>query len=283
MLKDFLRLLTFSLILGTATFANAEFQDVRIVAANLTSGNHQSYDPGHGGRILKGLKPDIILIQEFNSKDIDAFVDDVCGTDFEWTIEPHSGGIPNGIISRWPIVESGEWKDPHISNRDFSWARIDIPGPVDLWAVSVHFKAGGEKTRRKKQAATLLQHLDAIPDGDYLVVGGDFNTTNMREPCIQILNREVSSKHRPSDKNGRIGTNASRKKPYDLVLPDDDLEAFHVPVVFGSLPSYPNGLVFDTRVFPKLALVAPAQKGDSGAPFMQHMAVVKDFRVPTGN
>jgi len=37
------------------------------------------------------------------------------------------------------IVEAGEWDDPRVGNRDFAWARIDIPGPVDLWAVSVHF------------------------------------------------------------------------------------------------------------------------------------------------
>jgi hypothetical protein len=48
---------------------------VRVVAANLTSSNDQSYSPsngnhsnpeGAGARILKGLKPDIVLIQEFN-------------------------------------------------------------------------------------------------------------------------------------------------------------------------------------------------------------------------
>jgi hypothetical protein len=40
--------------------------------------------------------------------------------------------IANGSISRWPILESGEWDAPLRGTRDFVWARIDIPGPKDL-------------------------------------------------------------------------------------------------------------------------------------------------------
>jgi hypothetical protein len=36
------------------------------MAANLSSGNNQSYDPGEGARIFQGLKPDIVMIQELN-------------------------------------------------------------------------------------------------------------------------------------------------------------------------------------------------------------------------
>src|SRR5215467_14104381 len=40
--------------------------NLRVMAANLTSGSSQSYDPGEGLRIFEGLKPDVVLIQEFN-------------------------------------------------------------------------------------------------------------------------------------------------------------------------------------------------------------------------
>jgi hypothetical protein len=43
---------------------------------------------------------------------------------------------------------------------------------------------------------------------------------------------------------------------------------------------FPHGLVFDSRVFEPLGGVAPVQRNDSGVPFMQHMAVVRDFRIP---
>jgi hypothetical protein len=44
--------------------------------------------------------------------------------------------------------------------------------------------------------------------------------------------------------------------------------------------SFPHGLVFDSRVFEPLDRVPPVQRGDSGLRFMQHMAVVRDFRIP---
>ena len=42
---------------------------IRLMAANITSGNNQSYDGGHGTRIFQGLDPDIVMIQEFNYGD----------------------------------------------------------------------------------------------------------------------------------------------------------------------------------------------------------------------
>ncbi len=35
---------------------------IRIMAANLTSENFSSYDPGEGNRIFQGLDPDIALV-----------------------------------------------------------------------------------------------------------------------------------------------------------------------------------------------------------------------------
>ena len=43
--------------------------------------------------------------------------------------------------------------------------------------------------------------------------------------------------------------------------------------------SFPNGLVFDSEIYTPLAEVSPVQFGDSHVPNMQHMAVVKDFRI----
>ncbi len=39
---------------------------LRVAAANLTSGNQQSYDPGNGIRILQGINADVVLMQEVN-------------------------------------------------------------------------------------------------------------------------------------------------------------------------------------------------------------------------
>lgn len=257
---------------------------LRVMAANTTSGTQQSYDPGHGTRIFQGTDPDIVLLQEFNvgnnsAADLRAWVDTAFGTQFHYSREA-GAQIPNGVVSRWPIIASGEWDDPRVSNRDFAWARIDVPGPTDLWAVSVHLLTTNS-TERNAEARALVQFIKAqVPAGAYLVIGGDLNTGSRGESCIGTLSQVVSTSGPwPADKNGNDNTNARRNEPYDWVLVDADLKPWQVPTVIGS-STFPAGLVVDTRVYSSLAEISPAQSGDSGASYMQHMAVIKDFRIP---
>ena len=67
-----------------------------------------------------------------------------------------TGQIPNAVVSRYPILDGGHWADPKANNRDFAWARIDIPGPVDLWAISVHLLTSGS-SKRKAEASELAR------------------------------------------------------------------------------------------------------------------------------
>jgi endonuclease/exonuclease/phosphatase family metal-dependent hydrolase len=257
---------------------------IRIVAANLTSGNGQDYDLGHGARILKGLQPDIVLIQEFNylsntPANFRAWVDENFGPTFSYVREPVAVQIPNGIISRYPILASGAWTDADVSNRKFMWARIDIPGPKDLWAISVHFLTTSS-SNRNSQASQVLNYIAAqgVPASDYVTLGGDFNTDSRTESCLNTLSSYfTTSGPFPVDQSGNGNTNANRNKPYDWVIADTDLHAVRTSVILGA-NTFPNGLVFDSRVYTPLP--PPVLVGDSGAPSMQHMAVVRDFLIP---
>lgn len=256
---------------------------IRVVAANLTSGNGQNYDPGDGLRILDGLNPDIVLMQEMNygsnaPQTLRRMVDTAFGPEFDY-YRAETGSLPNGVISRWPILEAGTWSDAEVGNRGFTWARIDVPGPLDLWAVSLHLLTsnGGTRTREANQ---LVEYIQAqVPEADLLVVGGDLNTNTRNEGAVGALAAVVSAQRTPTDGDGNSDTNSSRSKPYDWVLPDPDLELHHTAVRIAD-QVFPEGLVFDTRVFQPMSAVPPAQAGDSDAPQMQHMAVVRDFLVP---
>ncbi|WP_224250002.1 lamin tail domain-containing protein [Hyalangium gracile] len=257
---------------------------VRLMAANTTSGNLQSYDPGEGIRIFKGTKPDVVMIQEFNYGDnsataIRTFVNNAFGTTFSYYREA-GAQIPNGVISRWPIIAAGEWDDTQVSNRDFAWARIDVPGPKDLWVVSVHLLTASSSVRNT-EATNLVNFIKAnIPTGDYLAIGGDFNTDSRSESCFSTFSQVVSTASPyPADRNGNTNTNAARGKPYDHVLVDGDLRQYQVATVIGG-STFSSGLVVDTRVYSPLAEISPALSGDSGATNMQHMAVIKDFLIP---
>lgn len=272
------------LVVGLFPSPLQALERVRVMAANLTSGNGQSYDPGHGIRIFQGLTPDIVLIQEFNYGDdspesIRELVDAAFGSEFYYYREDY-GSIPNGIISRYPILEAGEWNDTQVGDRDFAWARLDVPGPADLWAISLHLltTSSGE---RNSEAQALVKLIDQyIPDDDLLVLGGDFNTSSRTESCINTLSKVVVTKGPyPVDQEDNDNTNESRSKPYDWVLADTDLHALRTATVIGS-SQFPDGLVLDSEVYEPLEEIAPVEYGDSHAQNMQHMAVVRDFLLP---
>ncbi len=257
---------------------------LRVVAANLSTGNNQNYDAGQGVRILQGLDADVILMQEMNrgsnnAAAIRGLVDDVCDGQCNYVRGPQAQ-IPNGVLSRLPILECGSWQDPEVDNRNFVWARIDVPGEADLWAISVHLLTESA-SKRDDEADALLAHIqDNVPASDLMVLGGDFNTNSRSESALSKLASlfETVGPH-PADQEGDGDTNAGRDKPYDWILADGDLFPFQVPVEIGAT-LFPSGAVIDTRVYDPLSDIAPAQTGDSAASGMQHMAVVKDFALP---
>ncbi len=285
---------------------------IRAVAGNVTSGNRQSYDLGHGIRIIQALKPDVVMLQEFNYNNDNEesfnelvelmFQDPGCLTSTPkrcYYYSAQEGSLPNGILSKYPIVESGFWDDTQISNRALNYVRVDIPGDKDLWLISVHLATTTSK--RVNAARNLVDGIRAnIPEDAYILLGGDFNTNSRyiktdgtySEETLNILDDifYLDGPH-PTDRYEEEGTNAGRDNPYDWVLATPNLKEYQVTTNYCdfelpdnslSVCNYPNGLVFDTRDFSSTDLTryfSPALTGDSDASQMQHMAVVKDFDI----
>jgi endonuclease/exonuclease/phosphatase family metal-dependent hydrolase len=260
---------------------------VTVMAANLT-GQSQRYEEPQI-RILQGLRPDIAALQEFrygesSAVEIRAFVDLAFGPDFSYyressATEPYS--IPNGIVSRFPIVDSGCWDDAVLPDRGFAWARIRLPGTNDLYVVSVHFKASAgadNSLKRATEASNLLELVQAsFPTDAWIVVAGDLNTGSRGDQALATLKTLLSDAPIPTDamSGGNEKTNLDRDRPYDYVLPSFSLTNRLAPVVVGGR-CFSNGLVFDSRVFSPLEAVPPVQLADSTN--CQHMAVLKSFR-----
>jgi len=256
------------------------------MSANITSGNNQQYDTP-GIDIFQGLKPDIVAIQEFNyggnaQADFDAFVNLAFGPGFSWFRESGSGfTIPNGIISRYPITASGSWDDPVLGNRGFAWAKIALNSSNDLYVISVHLFSGGTDTDRNTEAQTIVNHINNdFPPGAWVIVAGDFNTSSRSESALGTFGTVLSDNPVPTDAEvgGDPDTNSNRNHPYDYLLPSFSLTNRLTPVVLAS-HTFPNGLVFDSRVYTPLSDVPPVVASDSGAVNMQHMAVIKDFQI----
>jgi PKD repeat protein/endonuclease/exonuclease/phosphatase family metal-dependent hydrolase len=264
---------------------------VGVMAANLTSGNNQSYlTPGLD--IFAGLKPDVVAIQEFNYTSVTTngvntpaafreMIDTAFGTNFVYYREPYAanGDIPNGIISRYPILASGSWVDTQVANRGFAWAQINLPGTNNLYFVSVHLLTTSA-ANRETEASNLMALIQAnFPSNAWIIVAGDFNTDTRTEAAIVTLSAIVSDTPIPVDNLGNSDTSINRDHPHDYVLDSYSMTNTFTPVVLPS-NTFSNGLVFDSRVYTPLGDVPPIQLGDSGADGMQHMPVVKDFLVP---
>ena len=267
--------------------------DLGIMAANL-NGNTQSYQP-FALRIFQGLTPDIVAIQEFNYTSTNGLemntpaalremVDTAFGTNFVYYREPYTSGgdIPNGIISRYPILAAGSWVDTvqSQSNRGFAWAQIALPGTNGLYVVSVHLLTSSA-TARSSEAANLKSLIQSnFPSNAWIVVAGDFNTdTRTESTTMTTFDSYLSDNPVPADNNGNSNTSQNRNHPHDYVLPSFNLTNFETATVFPS-HSFPNGLVFDSTVYTPLSDVPPVQFGDSTN--AQHMAVMKDFSIPAG-
>lgn len=283
-MNSFKNVAEFILLAAIIVTAPVHADIVRIMAANISSGNYQSYE-AEGIRIFQGLDPDIVMIQEFTyrSGTLRDLVDTAFGTTFDYMVEPGDENIPNGIVSRYPILSSGEWEDPEVSDRDFAWAVIDIPGDINLQCISVHFKADSSSgSIRTAEAEAILDLIaDNFDPNAYIILAGDINAQSVGENVLTVLDTELNvSTHIPVDQLGNRFTNEPRNSPYDWVIPNDMLDARHITLTIGS-SSYPNGLVFDSAVYTPLSEVSPVQYGDSHVPFMQHMAVMKAFDIPT--
>ena len=269
---------------------------IRFMAANITSGSKQSYDEGHGIRIFQALKPDIVLIQEFKygndtDADISKFVHETFGASYEYY--RGTGSIPNGIISRYPIIDSGGWSSNVVSDRRWEWAVIDIPGSKNLLAVSLHLHTDDNAQEMTPLITKIKSKMNLDATEYYLVAGGDFNTKKRSNVAKKFEPTfSVSTTHYPVDQNGNGNTNARRANPYDWVLFSPDLDKLETDIVIGK-HTYPDGHVFDSRVYGgvkgykcsehgganELEDVTPVLGADSGSTNMQHMAVIRDVQI----
>ena len=264
------------------------YVDIRFMTANLTTGNYQNYDNGDGIRIMKSVSPDIILVQEFNyNAGHRAMTDLVCGTSCTYFVgATYAVGneIPNGIISRYPLLSTGSEQSPKYDNRGWDWAIIDIPGDKDLLVFSLHLHSKQEKAEFYEMDELARFIKEKASEGDYyLAFGGDFNIT-YRETAEEAFAGigVIDASYFPIDQDGNDDTNNNRNKPYDWIVFNKTLNRMEIPITIGT-HTYSHGHVIDTRIYDsyhELHLLPGVEANDSNG--SQHMAVIRDVRIYTG-
>ncbi|MDD2237414.1 MAG: hypothetical protein PHG65_09445, partial [Kiritimatiellae bacterium] len=256
-----------------------------IAAANLssqTSASETCYRPA-AGRLFEGVAPDVVAIQEFNvtnNGDYSSrrdFVDQHFGTNFYYYAETNRL-YPNGVISRWPILEAGTWNDVELYDREFVWATIDLPGERRLNVVSVHIKAGSTEddiTRRINEARQLTNYIaTTFSSTNYTALCGDFNLVDRSEPTLTVLTNLFPYTRTPKDQYGYKNTSRNRETPFDWVMPNPLLDA-HSTTTHVDGTAFPDGAIFDSRMW--TTPPHPILTNDSLETGIQHMLVLRAF------
>ncbi len=252
-----------------------------IATANLSDSTTQAYRDS-GIRHLQALDPDILAIQEFNYQGgttADLVHRMFPANDRDFCRERGGARLPNGVVSRFPIVAWGQWEDPYVKNRQLFWATVRLPGGTKLHVVSVHL-VQNRANRRIPEADYLVQCIrEKFPRNDYIVLCGDLNTSGRETGVMAVLGRIFDLVRVPADQRGNPNTNTPRTHPYDVVLPNRALARYEVPTILAG-QTFPDGLVFDTRLWARPP--PPARRGDSDSN-LQHLPVLKTFRIPVND
>ena len=276
-------LLILGFLSGFPALTVSRAETVKILTANLGD-LIQNYPETQATRIFQGLGPDIACLQEFNPSNAESFVDQAFGTDYYLYVEPRYH--PNAIVSRWSFQTYGFWDCPEVSDREFAWAVVNVPGSKKLQVATCHLKSGTSSEdiqTRENQANELKSQIQAnFDDNQYIVVGGDLNTQYRSSSPISIFQSYLTtSDGTPADRDGDSDTNEIRTYNYDWIIPNDELGDTITSLFVGSY-SYSGGIVFDSHVFTPLSEVSPIQYDDTHASAMNHEPVMKAYNIPTG-
>ena len=219
------RVVTILFLLSCVLAAPGQSLNLRVLSSNLSSGKGQAYETP-GLNILQGLHPDVVAIQEFNFSDnspaeLRRMLDQTFGTTYSYFRETNSGyQIPNGIISRYPIVAGGSWDDPLISNRGFAWGQIQLPGGNDLYigpCPSLLDRHGnGSQHGSNSDQGPHPNKFSVWRLGDR---GRGFQYLHTWTGRGDSFKTFLSDDAIPVDTAGDPDTNAGRGNPYDYVLP----------------------------------------------------------------
>lgn len=267
-----------------------------VCASNLTSEPEQSYQES-GSNILKTLRPDIILMNEFKVgpkaslkvNDINQWVENLFGTDYKWIMEGIETGdsIPNGIIynsSKVKMIKHNQIVDD-IGNRDHFYAQVEI-NSKNVWLFCVHLPY--KPSRRERETKNLMKEIKKIIKQDpdpYIILGGDFNFRGFDDISLQIIRNsdlfdipnEVEKY--PKDYKDQYFTNNPRKRPYDWVFASNNID--NDDYIFGE-KKFKYGYIYDTRIFTQqeaedLNIIGWVQDDSDDH---QHMAVIRQFILP---
>ena len=158
---------------------------VRIMTYNLHNGfdTDGNLDMEAIARVIEDQRPDIVGLQEVSrgwvvSGSLDMLTWLSHRLEMPYVFGPATGLLwGNAILSRYPILESGNVKLPPedlLFQRGFLWARVDLGGGREVQLIDTHLHHIGEDAAVRAQQVQVI--LDFWKGRDHTVIMGDFNS-----------------------------------------------------------------------------------------------------------
>lgn len=212
-------------------FEKPAVNSIRVMSYNINwdsifpLGDPQSHDfrsftkPNAFVRVLQAIQPDIVCLQEINSKRDPQQISDIFNAAFAESGEQNWQTTitrDNAIVTHFDLqVEGYEMAiNSVIPNLPQAAALVDLPdelyGPLDFYIFCAHFKASGTLSDillRSRQADVIMSNVrDAIspgdnldlPDGTPILILGDFNVyeTDPAEHLTTLLTGDLRNEDR---------------------------------------------------------------------------------------
>lgn len=140
-------------------------------------------------RVIRQEQPDILLLQELRSEQVQALTDRLASLYPEAKLHiAYEPEILQAVISRYPLTPMGAIPDKGRAQK----VLVNTPhGQITVWNVHPRSKAGW--LRRYQQLADLVAE-DIVPASGPLIMGGDFNTTDQNQ-AYRLINQYLHNAH----------------------------------------------------------------------------------------
>lgn len=230
------------LLAAAAVIASPRVQtDIRVVSYNIKhgQGNDEVVDLERTAGVLRGLRPDIVGLQEVDDRATRSGgvpqaerLGAVLGMHhaFGRFMDFQGGGYGMGILSAFPITSTREVRLPYGNEPRVALAvQVRLPDDSPLTIINVHFDWVRDDGFRFAQASALTGYLDAL-ETPYILLG-DFNDVRESRTLQLFFGRATEAAKPRDDRFTFSSTNPVREIDFIFYSPAAAFSAGEVRVI----------------------------------------------------
>jgi endonuclease/exonuclease/phosphatase family metal-dependent hydrolase len=262
------------------SFALENTGTFRVVSWNVQLGNLLD-NTQCSTRILKALKPDVLLLQELDSNDtpesVGRFLQDTFGNTWHVLMSEPTGtkrhhALRSAIASTFPLEEIEMKKKGTLkavrANADINGTKVQF--------ISLHLRCcggpTGEQEEQRQREAKIIRRAAKSPTSRASIIGGDWNLVGTMKPLKLVTANDFTIVHAAQPDGALFATWSNTNSPFTPGRLDW--------IVFnGKKLQTSNSFVLDSSDFDAETLEKYGLLRDDTANLSDHLPLVADFLI----